>query len=263
MIDDVHVRGDADPRVWFDEHYRDAADQVLRFLGEDGISLRRKRVADVGCGDGIIDLGLAVKGKPAKLVGYDLHQTDVDALGRAATAAGVCEALPKCLSFTTSEPDRIPCPNAQYDIVVTWSVFEHVSYPVRMLAEIRRILKPDGILFLQLWPFFYSEHGGHLWPHFDEPFPHLLRGDAEIREAIRGKRPTDVSRSDAVEEYDSLNRITLDQLHTALLAAGLLVTKLEVLSTAVHVPREIAHLPLSLIGTSGVKLLAAQAAGAV
>jgi SAM-dependent methyltransferase len=135
-------------------------------------------------------------------------------------------------------------------------VFEHVSYPVRMLSEISRVLKPDGILFLQLWPFFYSEHGGHLWPHYDEEFPHLRRSDAEIREHLRARASTDPTRSDAVEEYESLNRITLDQLHNAILAAGMTVTKLELLSSAVHIPRDLGHMPLSLLGTGGVKLLA-------
>ena len=55
------------------------------------------------------------------------------------------------------------------------------------------------MLFLQLWPFFYSEHGGHLWPHYDEPFPHLIHADEAIREHIRGRSGTDPSR-DAVDE---------------------------------------------------------------
>lgn len=249
-------RGDEDPKVWFIEHFEDAAGQIIRFLAEDGISLEGKRIGDVGCGDGLIDLGLVLKGNPSMLVGYDVRETDRAALARSAAASGVAGQLPECLSFTTSEPERILCPNEQFDIVVTWSVFEHVSYPVRMLSEIRRILKPNGVLFLQLWPFFHSEHGGHLWPHFEEPFSHLLMNDAEIRDAVRGKRGTDPSR-DAVDEYDSLNRITLDQLHNALLTAGLTVTKLELISNQIHIPRELAHLPLTLVGVGGVKLLAA------
>jgi SAM-dependent methyltransferase len=244
-----------DPEVWFREHFDGAAGQILSFLGEDGISIEGKAVADVGCGDGIIDLGLAVKGKPAKLVGYDLKRADVDALRRTAIAASVCDELPDCLAFVVSEPDVLPSENDQFDVVTTWSVFEHVSRPVEMFAEVKRVLKPDGVMFLQLWPFFPSEHGGHLWPQYDEPFPHLLHNDSDIREQVRGKRGTDPDR-DAVDEYDSLNRITLDQLQSALLAAGLIVTKLELLTDSVHVPRELAHLPLSLIGTSGVKLIA-------
>lgn len=259
MIERQVIRGDEDPAEWFREHYEDAADQILRFLGEDGISMEGKEVADIGCGDGIIDLGLATKGRPAKLVGYDIRPTDLDALARAAAAAGVAEGLPEELAFVVSEPARVPAEDDAYDIVVTWSVFEHVSHPERMLAEISRILKPDGMLFLQLWPFYYSEHGGHLWPHYEQSFPHLLEQPHAIREHVRGRRGTDPTRGDAVEEYDSLNRITVDDLQRGLLAAGLIVGKLELLTSTVHIPRDLAHLPLSQLGVAGVKLLAVRA----
>lgn len=249
------ARGDEDPQVWFKEHFEDAAAQALGFLADDGISIEGKWVADIGCGDGIIDLGLVTKGCPQKLVGYDLRETDVDALERAAGAAGVADELPEVMSFALSTPERIPAEDGLFDVAVSWSVFEHVSYPVRMFSEIRRILKPDGILFLQLWPFFYSEHGGHLWPHYEQPFPHLLINDEEIREHVHGKRGTDPDR-EAVDEYDSLNRVTPDQLHSALLAGGLRVTKIELLTEPVHIPRELSHIPLSLLGIGGIKLLA-------
>jgi SAM-dependent methyltransferase len=167
----------------------------------------------------------------------------------------VADELPESLSFATSRINEIPAQDDTFDVVVTWSVFEHVTQPVRMLSEIHRILKPDGILFLQLWPFFYSEHGGHLWPHYEEEFPQLLHTDADIREHLRGRRGTDPTR-DAVDEYDSLNRLTVDQLQSALLAAGMIVTKLELIANATHIPRELAHIPLSLLGVGGVKLLA-------
>jgi len=49
---------------WFEDHFSSAASQILDFLGADGISLQGKRVADVGCGDGIIDLGLVELAAP-------------------------------------------------------------------------------------------------------------------------------------------------------------------------------------------------------
>jgi hypothetical protein len=66
------------------------------------------------------------------------------------------------------------------DVVITWSVFEHVSNVPELLAEIRRVLVNDGLLFIQIWPLFFSEHGSHLWPWFDEPFPHLRLEDEDL-----------------------------------------------------------------------------------
>jgi SAM-dependent methyltransferase len=256
MSVEPEVRGDEDPQEWFREHFDGAAQQVLDFLDAPDGGLADRTVGDVGCGDGVIDLGLTIKGRPRQLIGYDVRPTDVDALRRMAAAAGVAEGLPEALSFATSGIDQLPAEDDTFDVVVTWSVFEHVSHPVRMLSEISRVLKPDGILFLQLWPFYYSEHGGHLWPHYDGEFPHLRHTDEEIREHLRGQRGTDATRRDAVDEYESLNRITVDQLQNAILAAGMTVTKLQLLTSAVHIPLDLGHMPLSLLGVGGVKLLA-------
>jgi SAM-dependent methyltransferase len=240
---------------WFKEHFEDAADEILEFLGGDGISLEGCRVADVGCGDGIIDLGLALKGRPAELVGYDLIDVDSGALLRAARGAGVAGELPPALRFERSEPTAIPAADESFEIVVTWSVFEHVDDPVSLLWEVRRILKPEGYLFLQLWPFYDSEHGGHLWPHYEGPFPHLLRPDEQILREVEGRQATDPRRS-AEDEYRSLNKITLDELHRALLANGLIVAKLKLIAQAVHIPRQLTNRSLGDLGIGGVELIA-------
>ncbi|MBA3263062.1 MAG: methyltransferase domain-containing protein, partial [Thermoleophilaceae bacterium] len=244
-----------DPVRWFTEHFDEAAGEILEFLGGDGISLDGCRVADVGCGDGIIDLGLALKGQPRELIGFDLMEVDVDALLRSAQAAGAADALPPGLRFERSEATSLPAPDAHFDVVVTWSVFEHVDDPMGLLADIRRVIKPDGYFFLQLWPFFDSEHGGHLWPHYDGPYPHHLHRDEEILEDVEGRRATDPRRP-AEDEYRSLNRITLDQLHRALLANRFAVSKLKLLTEAVRIPPQLRHRPLSELGVGGVELLA-------
>jgi SAM-dependent methyltransferase len=244
-----------DPVRWFAEHFDQAAGEILEFLGGDSILLEDQTVADIGCGDGIIDLGVALKGRPRELVGYDLMEVDTEALLRGARAAGAAEALPQGLRFEHSEPTSIPAPDDYFDVVFSWSVFEHVDDPVGLLADVRRVIKPDGCFFLQLWPFFDSEHGGHLWPHYDGPFPHHLRRDEQILEEIEGSRATDPRRA-AEDEYRSLNRITLEDLHRALLVNGFAVFKLKLLADAVHIPRQLSHRPLADLGVGGVELLA-------
>jgi SAM-dependent methyltransferase len=249
-------RREHDPVRWFDEHYNDAADEILEFLSADGIALEDKMVCDIGAGDGIIDLGLAIKGKPQALMGYDVRLTDYGGLHRAAQAAGVVgDEMPQNLTFIQSDTESIPAQTGVFDVAVTWSVFEHVDNPVALLAEVRRILKPTGVLFLQLWPFWLSQHGGHLWPHIDDPFPHLMRKDEAILDEVDGKRATDPTRT-ADDEYRSLNHLTLDGLQRALLAAGLLPTKLKLICDTVHIPVSLGHIPLSDLGVGGVELLA-------
>lgn len=56
---------------------------------------------------------------------------------------------------------RVPCEDEKFDVVLSIQVLEHVSDVSRYLSEARRVLKPNGILFL-------STHGW--WTH--HPFPH-------------------------------------------------------------------------------------------
>lgn len=247
-----------DPVRWFREHYEDAPAQILDLLAADGFSLEGKDVADVGCGDGVIDLGVVHRGRPAMLVGYDIRPVDIEGLVAAATAAGIEQPLPDNLNFMVSEADRIPAVNDSFDIVYSWSVFEHVDKPVQMLSEIRRILRPDGVLFLQLWPFFYSQHGGHLWPHYDEGFPHLRRRTEAVLEDVGLAFGTDPTRS-ADDEYRSLNRLTLDGLQLALLAAGFQIGRAELITNTLHLDRELMRYRLSDLLIGGVKLLASPA----
>ena len=240
---------------WFAAHYFDAADQVLGFIAASGLGIGGREVADVGSGDGIIDLALATRGAPSRLVGFDVSPTDVGELQLAAQAAGV-DGVPDNLNFAESGVDSIPAEDESFDAVVTWSVFEHVSEPLAMFKEIRRILRPDGFLFLQLWPFYYSDHGGHLWLTHGGGFPHLLSPDDEIIASLEGKTGTDARRP-ADDEYLSLNRLTLNELAGLMGEAGLSVRRAELISETVNLPTDLsADLPMSDLLTSGVKLLA-------
>lgn len=246
-----------DTSAWFAEHYKDAADQIIDFLAGDGISMAGSRVADVGCGDGIIDLGVAHKAEPARLVGFDVVPTDAGWLLDRARAEGVCEELPPCLEFRTCGTRSLPADDGAFDFVFTWSAFEHVEDPVALFREIHRVLRPGGILMLQIWPLYHSEHGAHLWQCLPDRFVHLLRSAEEVKAQVRAttRYPQDTV-EEFLEVFDTLNRVTLDDLQRAMLAASLRVAKLEIQSETVHIPLELARRPLSQLGISGVKLLA-------
>jgi SAM-dependent methyltransferase len=246
-----------DQSRWFEEHYHSAAQQIIDFITSDGITLEGATIADVGSGDGIIDVGVVLSARPAKLVGFDIRPTDAEALRRAMQAAEIEEELPDAnrLAFVQSDVATIPAPNDTFDVVFSWSVFEHVERPIAMFHEIHRILKPSGVLFLQLWPFYGSQHGGHLWQSIDEPFAHLDRSPFQVEKDLQGKRGTDQSRS-ADDEFRSLNRITVDALQHAMLAARLRISKVELIAEPVHIPPSLAHLPLTDLAVSGIKLLA-------
>lgn len=227
--------------TWFEDHFDGAAREIVDFFAGDGISLKGLRIADIGCGDGLISSGLLHHAEAAEVVGFDILPFDDEELLGFMRAHKPDWRWPPGLRFIQSEPRLIPAPDESFDVAVSWSAFEHMSDPVTMVSEIRRTLRPGGILMLQLWPFFSSEWGGHLW---DRPSWDHLRG-GELRSDI------------------GLNRITLDGVHRALLAGGLVPAKVEILSEPFHPPAGLMHLPLSELAIGGVKLLAVPRAPAV
>jgi SAM-dependent methyltransferase len=246
------------PEQWFREHYEEAPQQVIDFFGGDGIAFEGKAVGDIGCGDGIIDLGLAHRGRPRTLVGFDLLSVDREGLAQEARRHGALEGdLPDALEFRTNGPVELPAANAEFDLLVSWSTFEHVVRPVALLQEMRRVIRPDGILFLQIWPLYYSEHGSHLWPWFPEGYGHLLHSDEDIEAIVRSDDKGGGADAEfLLEEYRSLNRMTVDELQRSLTAAGFFITKFELQTTTMRITPELARYPLSLLGIGGIKLMA-------
>lgn len=257
---DVPARGAspaADPAErWFWDHYDEAADKTLAFLLDGGVSLQDKDVADIGSGDGIIDLALAHRGSPRRLIGFDLRCTSREHLAQEAARYGVAEP-PAGLTFERSEIVGVPADDDAFDVVVTWSAFEHISDPVGVATEIRRILRPGGVLFLQLWPFYHSGRGSHLWDWFPETHHHLLEHEDDI---VQRMLAADVHEPGwtryMADEFRRLNRITLEELHRSLLAAGFHVSRVELMTHPVAIPRSLSRFSLADLAVGGVQLLA-------
>jgi hypothetical protein len=125
-----------------------------------------------------------------------------------------------------------------------------------VLREVRRVVRPDGVFFLQLWPFFHSPRGSHLWEWCPEPYHHLAESAETTRRRVRSSGHGPEFAEMMLREFSTLNRITVDELGAALLASGLAVRKLELLPAVSHVPAAALSHPLSTLGVSGVKLLA-------
>ncbi len=246
---------DDSEQVWFDDHVH-AAREIVEFLAGDEITLNGQRVADIGCGDGIIDLALTIENRPKVLIGFDINPVDTNALLALARSMHYTETLPRELRFERSEPEWLPAANASFDVVVTWSAFEHIANPRALLAEVARVLTPGGLLMLQLWPFYASEHGSHLWPWFPgEPFVQFARTDKDVEERLRD----DPKGRRMLDQYRSLNRITVAGLQRYLVDAGFSIVKFELLTNLVRITDglelERRH-SLTDLGIGGIKLLA-------
>jgi ubiquinone/menaquinone biosynthesis C-methylase UbiE len=249
---DSATRWFAEQPDWWESHYLLAVDEISSFLTGDGISLVGRHIVDIGCGDGILSLGLANRTGAARVVGVDLEPVDMQFLLDKVRAHGVPPPGAN-LHFETSLSDSMPLADSSFDLAVAWSVFEHVHDLSGLIAEIRRVLAPDGLFFCQVWPLFHSEHGSHLWNWF-APFDHLSQSESELGEHLREKAPE--MADEMLDLYESCNRATLDEMGRFLVDGGFYISKVELLTGAIHVPPALQHVPLSLVGISGFKLTA-------
>ncbi len=95
-----------------------------------------KRVLDVACGEGY---GSALMARSAEAV------TGVDIAPDAIAHARQCYGALQNLRFTEASCTTLPFEDASFDCIVSFETLEHIPEQARFLAEIRRVLTPDGI----------------------------------------------------------------------------------------------------------------------
>lgn len=99
------------------------------------------RVLDCGCGPGSITLGLANVVAPGEVVGVDPLANRLDMARAAAAAQGIENAR-----FEEGAMHALPFAEGTLDAALVHAVMEHITEPVAALAEVRRILKPGGVI---------------------------------------------------------------------------------------------------------------------
>lgn len=250
-------RGRSPDSQWFWDHWDVAPGEIVSFCEVAGVHLADREIADIGCGDGIMACGLAHRVKPRRLVGFDVVPTDIGKLLERMQSEGAGQALPDGVEFQAATPAHTPAPDDSFDFVYSWSAFEHIADPLSVLGEVRRILRPTGHFFLQLWPFYLSAKGSHLWDWFPEDFHHLRMPGDEILTQMRAsdRHPADWTAYMA-GEFEHLNRVTLAELQRSILAAGFDVHRLELLTTPVQLTPDLGRYLWADLAVSGVKLIA-------
>ncbi len=99
------------------------------------------RVLDVGCGPGSITIGFAEAVFPGEAVGVDFQPSQVALAQASSSSRGTLNAR-----FEVADVYQLPFPDASFDAVFAHAVLWHLREPLRALAEIRRVLRPGGII---------------------------------------------------------------------------------------------------------------------
>ncbi len=99
------------------------------------------RVVDLGCGTGIISQAIARFLTSGSIVGVDRSPSMVLAAQNRAQKQETTN-----LTFQVGSSEKLDLPSSSCDFVYARLLFQHLSDPQLTLREIKRVLKPGGII---------------------------------------------------------------------------------------------------------------------
>ncbi len=99
------------------------------------------RVLDFGCGPGTISMGLARAVEPGELHGVDMEESQIEIARNAASAGGHKNA-----TFQKGDVTDLPFEDNFFDVAHCHAVLMHVPDTEAVLSEVKRVLKPGGII---------------------------------------------------------------------------------------------------------------------
>ncbi len=102
---------------------------------------------DVGCGPGTITRDLAQRVAPGRVVGID---SSAEVIAQAAAEGGA--------EFAVGDAYRLDLDDESFDVVHVHQVMHHLTDPVRALTELRRVLRPGGLLAVR-----ETDYGAYFW----------------------------------------------------------------------------------------------------
>jgi SAM-dependent methyltransferase len=128
--------GEMELREWLAEH----ASEVLKLIGVK----QAQTVLDYGCGSGTFAIPSAIiVGKKGKVYAFEARSSLLERVREKASEKGLSNIIP-----VLSEDSKlaIELPDKCVDIILVYDVMHEIKDQRRLLQELRRVLRDDGVL---------------------------------------------------------------------------------------------------------------------
>jgi ubiquinone/menaquinone biosynthesis C-methylase UbiE len=215
--------------------YRGFAANVAHSVSRAGRAFAGAQVLDVGTGSGYLPYALVAAGASAA-VGLDVTVSTELPSERARVATGLAGEGAKAARLVAGDVHEMPFDDASFDVVCSGSAVEHFQDARRAIAEIFRVLRPGGVTFHGVDPWFGMQ-GGHALCTLDFPWGHARLDDAELAGYMRRFRPFEAD--DAIEahaRYFQRPPLTLEESRAAWTEAGFRIVEWRPLPVPVREP---------------------------
>lgn len=130
------------------------------------------RLLDVGCGPGTITADFATRLAPGTVLGIDASAEVIDAARRDHPD----------VTFSVADVYDLGLEDASWDVVHAHQVLQHLADPVAALKEMRRVVRPGGIVAAR-----DSDYASFAWHPADERLERWLALYQEIARANGGE----------------------------------------------------------------------------
>jgi SAM-dependent methyltransferase len=200
-------------------------------LNSFDVNMKEKTILEIGCYNGIKTylMGLenceSVTGSDVSFY-YENHMNNVnsylDLLHQEVFnlfSENERNLINQKIKFVEDDISKSSLPDNSFDLIFSWETLEHIIDVDSAFANIKRILKPNGIAVHQYNPFF-SLNGGHSLCTLDFLWGHCRLNQEDILRYFKELRPTEYQLASSFY-LDSLNRLTLNGLKAASAKAGL------------------------------------------
>ena len=213
---------------WNDDDYARAVEKKIkrsdRLINQISLrhgALKNTEVLEIGCGDGLNTILLGLRGaKRAVGIDLDLRLNRQDERGESVRrlssevleALGVGKSLYESLDILpvkllAMDASRMEFPDDGFDLAFSRSVLEHIQPIDKLFSEIRRVVRPQGMIYHEIDPFYWLR-GCHKRGLVDIPWAHARLAPDEFHRFVletEGERTADKRLS----RLRTLNRLTL------------------------------------------------------
>ncbi len=140
-----------------DETLDQAEEAMLALYAERARLHDGQEILELGCGWGSLSLYLAEKYPKSRITGVSNSRTQKESIDAEARKRGLTN-----LSIITCDLNTFEIGADRFDRVVSIEMFEHMKNYQRLLANVARWLKPEGLLFVHI--FTHTKYAYHFVP---------------------------------------------------------------------------------------------------
>lgn len=130
---------------------------------------KRLKILDLGCGDAVL---LYLLKKRLSQYSLDLYGMDLSAQALVIAKRKIPEA-----KFVKADVTQLKFPSGSFNIIISSDVIEHLQSPEKMIKQIKRVLKKNGVTIIGT-PIRFTEKPQDRF-HFQEFFPDEFKNHAK------------------------------------------------------------------------------------